>query len=346
MKAEYCCYRRDFNFVARTAREPMRHKDTYFLRLTDPLTGLTGIGEAALFRGLSADDRPDYEDMLAEVCRAVSSGSAMPDLTQWSSIRFALTSAMADLASGAQRTPFSSAPLRIPINGLIWIDTFDETVKAIERKINVFDVIKIKVGQLSAVEETEVLALIRRLRPDITIRLDANGAFHSADEAVDRLSLYAPYRIHSLEQPVPAGNHDLMKKVIKASPIPIALDEELIGVDVPERKDELLRSLRPAYIILKPTLCGGVEGPEEWIEAARNAGAGWWLTSALESNVGLNAIARFTSLLPTGGLCQGLGTGQIYSNNITSPLRMEGRYLVSDPEGKWQFPESLFSQHI
>lgn len=338
MKAEYCRYRLDFNFVARTSRETMRHKDTYFLRLTDPQTGLTGIGEAALFRGLSADDRPGYEDMLAEVCRAVSSGSALPDLRRWSSIRFALTSAMADLASGGERKPFTSASLRIPINGLIWIDNFDATVRAIEKKIKVFDVIKIKVGRLSVTEETEFLALIRRLRPDITIRLDANGAFHTSGEAAERISLYAPYRIHSLEQPVPAGNHDLMKKVIKHSDIPIALDEELIGVDAPEDKAELLHKLRPAYIILKPTLCGGFEGTEEWIEAARAAGAGWWVTSALESNVGLNAIARFTSLLPTGGLCQGLGTGQIYSNNIPSPLRMEGRYLVSDPAAGWHFP--------
>lgn len=338
MKAQYCRYQLDFNFVARTSRETMRHKDTYFLRLIDPDTGLTGLGEAALFRGLSADDRPGYEDMLAEVCRAVSDGTPLPDLSHWSSIRFALTSAMSDLASGGQYMPFTSARLRIPINGLIWIDSFDATVRSIEKKINVFDVIKIKVGQLSAREETEILALIRRLRPDITIRLDANGAFHSADEAAERISSYAPFRIHSIEQPVPAGRHDLMRKVIRQSVIPIALDEELIGVDSQECKSELLRSLRPTFIILKPTLCGGFEGTEEWIEAARQCGAGWWVTSALESNVGLNAIARFTSLLPTGGLCQGLGTGQIYSNNIPSPLRMDGGYLVSDPAGEWQLP--------
>lgn len=342
MKAAWCKYRLEFNFVARTSRETMRHKDTYFILLEEP--GRVGLGEAALFRGLSADDRPDYEDVLRETCAAINRGDRVPDLSSWSSIRFGLKSALADIENGARQEPFVSGQIRIPINGLIWIDDFDSTVKSVEKKIHTFEVIKIKVGQLSPDEEAEILRLIRRLRPDIAIRLDANGAFHSYDEAMERIAAYAPFHIHSIEQPVPARNYDLMASVIKDSPVKIALDEELIGIDTMAERRELIGALKPDFVVLKPSLCGGFEGTSEWIKAAADIGAGWWITSALESNVGLNAIARYTSTLPYNGFCQGLGTGQIYRNNVVSPLRMDSGFLVSDPSGRWEMPDVCWSE--
>lgn len=342
MRARYAKYRLDFNFLAQTSRESMRHKDTYFLCLAgddEEDFSRSGWGEAGLFSGLSAEDGPDFLPTLEATCRAINRGEVLPDLTEFSSIRMALESARADLAAGGLHEPFTSARLHIPINGLIWIDTFDATIHAIERKARDFEVIKIKVGRLSPDEESEILRYIRHVNPSATIRLDANGAFHTLDQAMERIEAYARHRIHSIEQPVPQRQYDLMREVIRLSPIPVALDEELIGVNLLADKRDLLDALRPAYIILKPTLCGGFSGSMEWIDAAALTGAGWWFTSALESNVGLNAIARFVASIPGMKTCQGLGTGQIYSNNIPSPLAMQGQYLISRPDAEWRFPE-------
>ncbi|MDE6581423.1 MAG: o-succinylbenzoate synthase [Duncaniella sp.] len=341
MRARYASYRLDFNFLAQTSRESMRHKDTYFLCLApdgDDDFSRAGWGEAGLFRGLSAEDGPDFLPTLHALCHAINHGEPLPDITSFSSLRMAMESARADMESGGRHEPFTSARLNIPINGLIWIDTFDATIHAIERKARQFEVIKIKVGRLSVDEEGEILRYIRRINPSAIIRLDANGAFHSLDEAMERIEGYARHRIHSIEQPVPQRRYELMSEVIRMSPIPVALDEELIGINSPAEKRDLLEALRPAYIILKPTLCGGFSGSKEWITAAGTTGAGWWFTSALESNVGLNAIARFTASLPGPKMCQGLGTGQIYSNNIPSPLDMQGQCLISRPDVGWQLP--------
>ena len=341
MRARYATYRLDFNFLAQTSRESMRHKDTYFLCLApdgDKDFTRAGWGEAALFGGLSAEDGPDYLPTLQALCRAINHGEPLPDITEYSSLRMAVETARADMESGGRHEPFTAARLDIPINGLIWIDTFDATIRAIETKARRFEVIKIKVGRLEADEEAEILRYIRRVNPSAIIRLDANGAYHTLDRAMERIEAYARHGIHSIEQPVPQRQYELMKEVIRLSPIPVALDEELIGVNGVVEKHDLLDELCPAYIILKPTLCGGFSGSKEWIEAAGRVGAGWWFTSALESNVGLNAIARFTATMPGPKMCQGLGTGQIYSNNIPSPLDMQGQCLVSRPDVQWVMP--------
>lgn len=328
MRAWWTAYTLNFNFVARTSRETLRQKPTYFIHIADA-QGHEAMGEAALFRGLSADDRDGYEEMLSEVCRALTAGADLPDLTEWSSIRMSVETAVADFKSGCRGEPFYSGRIDIPINGLIWIADFDTTIHEIERKAHDFEVIKIKVGQLQADEEAEILRYLRKIRPDVTIRLDANGAFRDLDHAMTRIEAYARHGIHSIEQPVAARQPELMAEVVKRSPVAVALDEELIGITSADEMDGLMEQIRPAYVILKPTLCGGFAGSDAWIATAGRFGAGWWLTSALESNVGLNAIARYAMTRPTAGLCQGLGTGQIYSNNIPSRLRLTKGRLYS-----------------
>ncbi len=341
MRARYARYRLNFNFLARTSREEMRHKDTWYLALAadgDREFSRPGLGEAAYFKGLSAESEEDFMTTLHDLCAAINRGEELPPLDGCSCVNMAMETAVADLAAGGRMMPFSDATLRIPTNGLIWIDSFDATIAAIERKIKDFEVIKIKVGRLSADEECEILRYIRRLNPRAIIRLDANGAFATLDEAMERIEGYARYAIHSIEQPVARGRAELMAEVIRFSPVAVALDEELIGYRSPEAKRELISFLRPAYLILKPTLCGGFAGATEWIEAGRAAGAGHWFTSALESNVGLNAIARFVTSTGEVDICQGLGTGQIYSDNVQSPLDMQGQYLVSRPGCGWKMP--------
>lgn len=341
MRARYARYRLNFNFLAQTSRESMRHKDTWFLALAaddDADFARAGWGEAAFFKGLSAESEDEFLSTLHGLCAAINRREALPMLDGCSCVRMAVETAVADLGNGAARMPFSSSTLRIPINGLIWIDTFDATIAAVEKKIKDFEVIKIKVGRLSRDEECEILRYIRRLNPGAVIRLDANGAFATLDEAMTRIEDYARYSIHSIEQPVAQRQPELMAEVIRFSPVAVALDEELIGVTQRVEKHDLLSFLRPAYIILKPTLCGGFSGSKEWIEAADAIGAGHWFTSALESNVGLNAIARYVASSGDVTACQGLGTGQIYADNIPSPLAMQGQYLVSRPGEGWCMP--------
>lgn len=331
MRAEWAPYRLDFRFEARTSRERMRHKDTYFVRLSDPSTGRVGVGECALFRGLSADDVPDYESLLSRAC------SAPAVLPAESSIRFGLESA---LASAGLSPVADSAFLRgeegIPINGLIWMGDKVEMRRRIDEKLaSGFNVLKLKIGGIGLDGEIELLRYIRSVYSpaELELRLDANGSLppESALGILHRLSSFA---IHSIEQPLKAGMRDATAKLCRRSPIAIALDEELIGTDDPE---VLLDSVRPQYIILKPALCGGLSGADRWADLAEARGIGWWATSALESNVGLFAIARWVAGRGVR-LPQGLGTGQLYYNNVESPLRLRGQRLYYDPEGSWILP--------
>lgn len=321
----------------------MRQKDTYYIRLADSESdNICGLGEAGLFRGLSCDDRPDYEQKLAEVCENIDRYAARPSLlADWPSIRFAVETAVRDLSNGGRRiicpSPWTAGKETIVINGLVWMGDSNLMRERIATKLaEGFGCVKIKIGGINFDDEVGLLRFIRQEAPGIQLRLDANGAFTPAN-ALDRLNRLAEFDIHSLEQPIKAGQWTEMRNICQSSPIPIALDEELIGITTKARKEMMLDEIRPQFIVLKPTLTGGIESSEEWIRLAGERGCSWWVTSALESNIGLNTIAQWTATLDSK-MAQGLGTGQLYDNNIPSPLTLHGERLSYSPEDEWEIP--------
>ncbi len=348
MRAAWCRYRLDFKFAARTSRETMNWKDTYYIKVWDESAGdgRFGIGECGLFRGLSCDDVSDYETMLDAVCVAVATSSQQPDLTHYPSIVMGIETAIADWRNGCGRNPFPSDWLSgqegIEINGLVWMGDYREMLDRISAKLDEgFRCVKLKIGGIRFDDELKLLGYIRRQFDSsaLELRLDANGAF-TPENVLARLGQLADYAIHSIEQPIAARQWEAMAEVCRRSPIPVALDEELIGVFGRKDKHEMLERINPRYIILKPTLCGGFSGAEEWIDIARELGIGWWATSALESNVGLNAIAQWVSGYGTE-IPQGLGTGALYGNNIQSPLELRGDRLFYNSDKQWIIPGNL-----
>ena len=344
MKAAYAPYRLIFKAPAGTSRGIFLHKDTYFLKVWDESNPeVYGLGECALFKGLSREDTPLYESKLREMCQNIALGKST-DLSEYSSLQFGLETALCDLSNGGRRvvvdTPFVHGETTIPINGLVWMGSFDEMSARIEEKLSAgFTTIKLKIGAIDFESELE---LIRQLRgrfssETLTIRVDANGGF-SPEEALPKLNRLAAYGIHSCEQPIKPNQWAEMRKICAESPIHIALDEELIGITDPMQMFMLLREIAPQYLIIKPSLMGGFAGAQEWLKMAKMTNTGAWFTSALESNVGLNAIAqvvaKFNPLIP-----QGLGTGALYTNNIESPLYQKADYLAYNPEGKWVLPD-------
>ena len=344
MKAAYAPYRLIFKAPAGTSRGILLHKDTYFLKVWDESNPeVYGLGECALFKGLSREDTPLYESKLREMCQNIALGIST-DLSEYSSLQFGLETALCDLSNGGRRvvvdTPFVHGETTIPINGLVWMGSFDEMSARIEEKLSAgFTTIKLKIGAIDFESELE---LIRKLRSrfsseTLTIRVDANGGF-SPEEALPKLNRLAAYGIHSCEQPIKPNQWAEMRKICAESPIHIALDEELIGITDPMQMFMLLREIAPQYLIIKPSLMGGFAGAQEWLKMAKMTNTGAWFTSALESNVGLNAIAqvvaKFNPLIP-----QGLGTGALYTNNIESPLYQKADYLAYNPEGKWVLPD-------
>jgi o-succinylbenzoate synthase len=339
MKAAFRKYTLKFIRPGGTSRGVLTEKESYFISLED--NGSWGIGEAGLFRGLSADDRPDYENWLKRACNALERGDE--DITEvfreFPSIVFGVEQALRSLKSS---DPFELFPSRflkgdpIPINGLIWMGELPFMEQQIEEKLSAgFRCLKLKIGALDFESEIRLLRGIRkRYHPgDLEIRVDANGAF-SPGEALGKLQALSELRLHSIEQPIRAGQPVEMAELCARTPLPIALDEELIGCYYPEDKEALLEHIRPQYIILKPSLTGGVTGCREWIQAAEARRIGWWVTSALESNIGLNAIAQWTASLEVH-MPQGLGTGSLFSNNFESPLEVSGGKLWYDPDKKW-----------
>lgn len=331
--AQWRPYRLIFKETAITSRASMTYKDTYILHLRDSDTGREGWGECALFAGLSHEDSPSYTQWLDRLCADPESGADdMP-----SSVRFGYETAMRDLRSPDGITLFpgsdwATSGRGIPINGLIWMGDKDTMARRIRQKLDDgFRCLKLKIGGIDFDDETDLLRHIRSRFPADTLelRLDANGSFTTAN-ALQRLDTLARYGIHSIEQPIRAGQYDDMARICRESPIPVALDEELILPNTtPDFKRRLLADLAPAYIILKPSLCGGFAGADQWISAACAARIGWWATSALESNIGLNAIAQWVDTYrPT--MVQGLGTGQLYTNNIPSPLVQRGAAIYYD----------------
>lgn len=336
---------RTFHFKepAGTSRGVYRTRLSRFVHLTcDDLPGVVGVGECAPLPKLSCDDLPDYDEVLRRHCDSVCDrGSidveAMRDVP---SMLFGLETAWRQLHAGGSMalsdSPFSRGEEGIPINGLVWMGDFDTMVRRLEQKLDQgFSCVKIKIG---AIDFSDEIALIRRLRDRygrerIELRVDANGAF-SPQEAMGKLEQLALYGIHSIEQPIMAGQWQEMACLCKSSPLPIALDEELIGVNSPDEKQRLLDTIAPCYIILKPSLHGGISGCKEWISLARERGIGSWITSALESNVGLNAIAHLAAEVygPDITMPQGLGTGQLFTDNIdTVPIAIRGDKLWYNP---------------
>ncbi|MDE6629048.1 MAG: o-succinylbenzoate synthase [Muribaculaceae bacterium] len=320
-----------FKETAITSRASMTVKESYVVKVWDDSNPQhAGYGEAALFKGLSAEDTPGFEALLAEAC-------AHPDrLPEASSIRFGFEGALADLRNGGSGlladTPFTRGEEAVTINGLIWMGTKERMKERIRAKLDAgFRCVKLKIGGIRFEDELELLQAMRRefSRSDLELRVDANGAFTVA-EAPERLARLAALDLHSIEQPIKAGQPEAMAKLCATTPLPIALDEELIGFRSDEEKRRLLAEVRPQYIILKPSLCGGFREADAWIAEAERLGTGWWATSALESNIGLSAIAQWVSRYPVGDMPQGLGTGALYQSNFKSPLRLEGDRMTFD----------------
>jgi len=339
MKASYLKYNLDFKFPAGTSRGVLLHKPSSFLILEK--NGFTGIGECSTIPGLSIDPTETYSEKLDELCSLLNEGydPSTIVLDDFPSIAFGLETALLDLEANGSKILFPSAftegKTGIPISGLVWMGDKDFMQKQIREKIATgYRCIKLKVGAIDFETELEIIFGIRKeFSPnDMEIRLDANGGFTPTD-AQEKLNKLSALHIHSIEQPIRQGQFDTMAELCRQSPIPIVLDEELIGVKSSE-KETILEQIKPAYIILKPTLLGGFHESEEWIKLAEKLNIGWWITSALEANIGLNAIAQWTFTL-NSSLPQGLGTGQLYNNNIPSPLEIEKAKLFYKPKNDW-----------
>lgn len=340
MKATYHKYILNFKRPSGTSRGVMTEKETWFIMLEKD--GKKGIGECGILRGLSADDRPDYEAKLQWVCDNIQLGENQlwEALIEFPSIQFGVEMAFQSLRS---ETPFLLFPSgftkgekSIEINGLVWMGEESFMKQQIEEKLaDGFRCVKLKIGAIDFDKELQLLGYIRQyFSPEqVEIRVDANGAF-DVTMALDKLNQLTGFKLHSIEQPIPKNNTDRMAELCKITPIPIALDEELIGVFSLEEKEQLLQKIKPQYIILKPSFVGGFRGTKEWILLAEKYQIGWWITSALESNIGLNAIAQWT-FLQQNPMPQGLGTGALYTNNFDCPLVVSQGQLWYKKEMDW-----------
>lgn len=353
LKVKWLKHTLKFKFEAGTSRGVYTEKDTFFLKIFDSENpSVFGLGEAAPLKGLSIDDFPNFEQILQEICDTFNSLDL--EVFEWNiniilsqliddrlpSIKFGFETALLDVMNGGRRiifdNDFSKSHKAININGLVWMGSKEFMTAQVDEKLAAgFDTIKMKVGAINFTEELEILASIRQQfsAEQITLRVDANGAF-SPEEAPRKLAQLVSYQIHSIEQPIKQHQPEAMAELCQNGSIPIALDEELIGVSDYVQKMQLLKKLKPTYIILKPTLLGGLQHCREWIEIASRLHIGWWMTSALESNVGLNAIAQFTAEYKNT-LPQGLGTGSLYHNNIDSPLVVANGKLHYQADKNW-----------
>lgn len=352
IKSSFLPYTLVFRFDAGTSRGILRKKTSWFIKVwQENYPEVFGLGECGPLPGLSPEDNSKLADVIKGVLEKVAHKTDLIrfDETgrfvslivpkQFPAVSFALETALLDLNSGGKRrvveNDFVRGVMKIPINGLIWMGDKDFMMQQIRDKLEAgYNCLKMKVGAIDIETELEIIKYIRRKysSSDITIRLDANGAFklHHALENLERFSVFG---IHSIEQPIQAGQLQAMYDLCRVTPIPIALDEELIGISGLQR-EALLDTIKPQYIIIKPTMVGGLSDSEQWINLANKKNIGWWITSALESNIGLNAIAQFTAGYQTN-MYQGLGTGQLYHNNFGSPLYIKDGYLGFDPKRKW-----------
>ena len=292
-----------------------------------------GIGECAPLPDLSCDARLDYAEVLERFCASQGDCPLCEALRPYPSMLFGLETALLNLQHGDRLfdTAFSRGEVGIPINGLVWMGNYDEMLQRMESKLEQgYRCVKLKIGAIDFEQELDLIKKIRERFSfhEVELRVDANGAF-KFEEALYKLELLSQYNIHSIEQPIKAGQWAYMAELCRESPLPIALDEELIGVNDPEMKAHMLNIIKPRYIILKPSLHGGMMGCREWIQIAKEQGISSWITSALESNIGLNAIAQFASDVYGDNIRmpQGLGTGQLFTDNIPMPLEIRGDQL-------------------
>ncbi|WP_374464026.1 o-succinylbenzoate synthase [Chryseobacterium sp.] len=330
MEATYLKYLLQFKRPSGTSRGVLLDKETFILTVSEGER--KGVGECAIFRGLSFDDRPDYEEKLKWLCENINLDAAFlkEELKEFPSIWFGYEQAVLNLRNGGNLyfpSDFTEGKSPITINGLIWMGDAAYMDEQIQEKLEKgFHCIKLKIGVDWKSEHIILQQLREKFSKDqLELRVDANGGF-SKNEAVVVLEQLADLHIHSIEQPVKAGNWDDMAELCAKTPTPIALDEELIGIIDPEKKKQLLEAIRPQYIILKPALVGGFSGSDEWISLAENLNIGWWITSALESNIGLNAIAQYT-FTKKNPMPQGLGTGALFVNNFESGLELRNELL-------------------
>jgi o-succinylbenzoate synthase len=337
-----------FKLPSGTSRGVLKIKRSYFIFIKDSKTGKIGYGECGVLARLSIDFLPDYEQCLQNLCANIN--HATPDqFIAFPSIRFGLEMALLSLSS---KDPFELYPSKfttgestMEINGLIWMGDFDYMSQQIKTKIESgYSCIKLKIGAINFEEELDLIKQIRKeyTKNDIEIRVDANGGFKQKD-ALDKMSQLARLQIHSIEQPIKQGRWKKMAYLCKETPLPIALDEELIGVHDSDTQSELLDIIKPHYVIFKPSLLGGFAATKQWINKCEERGIKWWITSALESNIGLNAITQFTHTL-NNPLPQGLGTGQLYTNNIASPLTISKGHIAYRKNNSWQI-NTLFSSN-
>ncbi len=342
MTATYFQYLLHFKQPSGTSRGVLIDKETWFILLEE--NGKKGIGECGILRGLSVDDRPDYEEKLKWACDNIHLGEQKlwENLIEFPSIQFGIEMAFLSLKS---ENPFVLFPSKftageksILINGLVWMGDEVFMKQQIEEKIaQGFTCIKLKIGAIDFDKELGLLRFIRQNFDEktIEIRVDANGAFNE-NEALYKINQISGFKLHSIEQPIQKNHTDTMSVLCKNTNLPIALDEELLGVFSLAEKEQLLEKIRPQYIILKPSFIGGFRGTLEWISIAKKMNIGWWITSALESNLGLNAIAQFT-FLQNNVMPQGLGTGSLYTNNFDCPLEVSNGQLWYRNELNWKF---------
>ncbi len=331
MKARFYKRTFQFKFPAGTSRGILREKYAWFIELwNEDQPDTVGVGECSIIPGLSPDYTNDseYEARLDELCASLDGSH----LDSWPSIQFGWEMALLDLKSGGKQhffdNEFRTGKRKLPINGLVWMGNETFMQQQVDEKIEAgFSTIKMKIGAIDLEAELSILDSIRRRfnAREITLRVDANGAF-SPQEAPHVLQKLAELDIHSIEQPIQAGQWDAMKEICRSTPTPVALDEELIGIHDSEEKERLLDTIQPQFIILKPSLHGGIKGTQEWIKLAEERTIDWWITSALESNVGLNALCQLTAEYQNN-LPQGLGTGSLYVDNLPSDLVVKNGHI-------------------
>lgn len=347
MKANYQKYILNFKRPSGTSRGVLTEKETWFIILEKE--GKKGIGECGILRTLSIDDRPDYEEKLKWVCENIHLGKdkLWEMLLEFPSIQFGIEQAFLSLESENPLllfpSEFTNGQKSISINGLVWMGDEAFMKQQIDEKLaSGFKCIKLKIGAIGFQKELDLLRFIRNNfdAKTIEIRVDANGAF-DLNKALDKLNQLSGFELHSIEQPIAKSNTDRMAELCEMTPFPIALDEELIGVFSSEEKEILLTKIKPQYIILKPSLVGGFRGTKEWIDLAEKHNIGWWITSALESNIGLNAISQWTYTLQNP-MPQGLGTGALYTNNFDCPLVVENGQLWYRNNLKWDISPLQF----
>jgi O-succinylbenzoate synthase len=349
MKLDIVKFQLNLGFHATTSRGSMTTRDTYFAIVRKDDSGVFGIGECGPLPGLSPDLDGNLDDVFAH-CKTALLGLDALEADQiknilpgnYPAVLFALETAVTDLLNGGVRSIYNNlfynGKIAIPINGLVWMGNREEMIKRLDEKVQEgYGCIKIKIGGINFDDEIAILKHLRKKysAKEIAIRLDANGAF-APRGALRKLEKLAKFDIHSIEQPLAPGQLEEMGDLCKNTPIPIALDEELIGLHSTDDKRKLLDEINPHFLVLKPTLIGGLHEAEEWIQIAAQREIDWWVTSALESNVGLNAIAQFVANHQLQ-LPQGLGTGQLFTNNISSPLQVKNTKLVYSPEKPWDF---------